>query len=76
MSMTIMSLNTNCRSLGWLPIGISCIVFSSIMLLFPRILPRAAVRKREQGEEKKEQISTGKHCANATRCVPVPAVAR
>lgn len=46
--------------LGWVPIGISSIVFSIIMLLFPRILPRAVVRKKEL-ENKKEQISTGEH---------------
>jgi len=45
---------------GWTPIGIICIVFSVMMLLFPRMLPRAAARKNEQPEEKKEHVSTGK----------------
>lgn len=31
------------------------------MLLFPRTLPRAVVRKKEQPEEKKEHILTGEH---------------
>lgn len=44
---------------GWTPIGISCLAFSAMMLLFPRMLPRAAARNKEQSEEKTDPISTG-----------------
>jgi len=46
--------------LGWVPIGVSCLLFSIMMLLFPRMLPRAAARKKEQPQSKNEQLLTGK----------------
>ncbi|VVC39928.1 Organic anion transporter polypeptide OATP,Kazal domain,Major facilitator superfamily domain [Cinara cedri] len=44
--------------MGWVPIGISCLLVATIMLLFPRTLPRAAGRKKEQLKEKDEYILT------------------
>ncbi|KAL5240236.1 hypothetical protein ACI65C_007646 [Semiaphis heraclei] len=44
--------------MGWTPIGIISIVFSMMMMLFPRMLPRAAIRKLKEPEEKKELILT------------------
>ncbi|XP_025419065.1 solute carrier organic anion transporter family member 5A1-like isoform X2 [Sipha flava] len=44
--------------MGWTPIGISCLAFSTTMLLFPRTLPRAAARKKEKSEKITKPIST------------------
>lgn len=54
------SINDGFSFTGWTPIGITCIAFSMMMMLFPRMLPRAAARKVKEPEEKKEHVLTGK----------------
>lgn len=39
-------------------------MFSIMMLLFPRILPRAAARKKEQPQNKNVPVSTGEFIIN------------
>lgn len=44
---------------GWYPIGIACWILAGLLLLFPRMLPRAAMRRSNLPEVSKKLSLAG-----------------
>lgn len=56
------------RHLGWIILGTVLIFFVPVMAMFPKQLPRAAVRNAIEGEKKKRlKATTFEMCATAEK---------